>query len=230
MPLALVTIVHGLIANDRRIAPRTTQDPVQILPDYQLVGVLEMADRPTEVIVLRLEDGQLFQAMEGSMLDSYKVERIITQHGLARAEVKRIGERYQISMKTRAPEPFSLTPLQQSFKDGYIDHEGRLTDLGRAAITAKLKRLARTGGYYMEYVDQNTFVINVSTMRKKSSELGHWDGAADPFAPPSPSNSTLNKLCESIAGETYDDLIISSTGGDLSVTTNFGETISIKYE
>ncbi|MGE9295387.1 MAG: hypothetical protein ACQKBV_03780 [Puniceicoccales bacterium] len=220
-PLACITLLIAATAHG-------AGEFIEVLPSYRVVGVLAVSDRPAEAILERTEDGQLFQACEGSLVDSYQVRAIYTHGGQMGAELERTGVRYRVAMKQREGAPFDTNALNLSFREGYIDRKGRLTRLGVMHIQANLHQIS-TVGQYLIGKEPSRRVMDVRTILDKAKGRSYIGAPADPFASPQSSSEVIEGLLASVAGEDYHGVIVSAVGGKLSVTTHFGETVSIDY-
>ncbi|WP_309380491.1 hypothetical protein [Cerasicoccus frondis] len=206
-------------------------DNAQSLNGFRLVGLMRIDDE-AEAIVEQVDAGQRYRVRKNSLLDDYRVRRVIARDKETYVELERAGEVYQIHMhgcaSVEASQQFRLGQLM-----GDIDENGQLTDKGRRRIERNLDHLIAAAYEKMtlDNVQKVTFQDLVADYQ--NPDLRSANGGYDPFA--SPNSNARDYLSMAfdqlsiIAGEDYSGLELDQKTGALWVETRYGEVVNYEF-
>lgn len=180
--------------------------PIAVLPDYEVVGILQIGEQPAEV-TLRSAEGQTLRRKVGGQAGAFTLEAVILlgQEQFVRA---RHGEQVGLfALKRSNGLPFHDGPLADSYAEGLIDAQGKLTTAGREKIDDHLKDILRAGYAYCKANPVN--------------EVNYGALVGPEFS-----------ARQAIAGEDYSPIVFQWKMGlrSMEVTTVFGESVSLMYD
>jgi len=182
---------------------------LEVLPDYEVMGIFQIGAQPAEVTLLRKADGVRWKVKAGKTVDELKVEKATTIGKETFVEVSKGERRFLLAMKRPDDSPFLQGPLYDSWSNGLITEAGALTPRGKSAIANHLRQVVSAGQQYM--------------LEEGANQAGYPEIVGTYFPDIVP-----------VAGENYTGLVVTgggrvSSGRALMVQTVFGEEVVYEY-
>ncbi|WP_269539066.1 hypothetical protein [Cerasicoccus fimbriatus] len=226
LSLILLGVFYPLYAADEGAS-------VQSASCFRLVGLMRIDD-DAEAIVEDLDYGLRYRVRQDSLIDDFRVRRVMAQKDSSFVELERDGVQYRIhlhggaSVSERPQHRMALTI-------GDIESNGKLTGKGSGAIAENLNLLVMAAHEKMrrDAVTVVTFQDLVSDYEKLDPAVKEA-GIFDPFMRDSSNNRTMLltafKNLRQVAGEDYSSLQITRESEQVQVVTGYGEVVKIDTE
>ncbi|MGB0372374.1 MAG: hypothetical protein ACPGN3_13655 [Opitutales bacterium] len=177
---------------------------VKISSDFEIVQLLSIEGKVVKIGLLRTADAKKVYTQIGAELDGYKILGI-AQIGKEQFVKTSKGEASFLFAKKRTDSaPFLDGPLLKSYENGLIDAQGLLTEKGARGIRNNLRQVASAGQQYI--------------LEEGATSVGYDKLLGEYF----------NKI-PPVAGESYEEIVVSERGGELVVKTLFGEEVSFRF-
>ena len=203
---------------------------VQSASCFRLVGLMRIDD-DAEAIVEDLDYGLRYRVRQDSLIDDFRVRRVMAQKDSSFVELERDGVQYRIhlhggaSVSARPQHRMALTV-------GDIEANGKLTGKGSGAIAENLNLLVLAAHEKMRrdavtVVSYQDLVADYEKLDPAAKEAGFFD----PFMRDSSANRTMLltafKNLRQVAGEDYSSLQITRESEQVQVVTGYGEVVKI---
>ena len=180
----------------------------RIVEDYKVIQIVSLGNAPARIGLLRSEDSKKIRTEVGKVMDGYAITGVVNSGTEVFVVCQKGGDEYLFALKRPDKHPFHEGPLLESFKAGLIRTDGKLTKQGQKTIINNLRQFASAADQYF-------------------LENGKNEVAAKALIGP---GTYLNpNQIQAIAGEDYKSLHLAMSNEAITVTTVFGESVSIPF-